>query len=491
MSSGPSPPPPKPCLDTPTLKRQMTPRERGRPKLMLTTGRDLGEDCGVVAVYRRDAPAAELVHRGLFALQHRGQEAAGIVTCGPTGELHHLKGRGLVSECLPTYRVASLPGSIAIGHVRYSTVTLDRSENIQPFMATTPFGRLAIGHNGNIKNADELQRQLEAKGSLISTTMDTELMVHLMARSEECELEPALRAMAERVKGAFSVTMIAGGRLYGLRDPHGVRPLVVGKMIDGWVIASETCALHVLDAEYEGEIRPGELVEIGPNGVTRAQLLEPARPGACVFELVYFSRPNSEVFGQGVQAARTRMGIQLAEQDEAEGLDKPDIVVPIPDSGVPAAIGYARRSGVPLEMAIIRSHYIGRTFILPDQDSRTHSVRLKLSVIGDSVRGKRVVLVDDSIVRGNTSRKIVQMVREAGAREVWMRIPSPPLVWPCHLGIDTPSHDELIINREGGRAGVEKSIGADSLRYLTLEGLKKATLERDFCFGCMDGDYPV
>ncbi|MEE8410671.1 MAG: hypothetical protein V3T05_13805, partial [Myxococcota bacterium] len=323
-----------------------------------------GEDCGVIAVYRRTGPAAELAHRGLFALQHRGQEAAGIATWGPSGEIHHLKGRGLVSECLPTYRVGQLPGSLAVAHVRYSTVAADRSENIQPFLATTPFGKLAIAHNGNLKNADEMQKLLEAKGSLLSTTMDTELMVHLMARSEDVQFEGALRFMAKRVRGAYSLTMLCDGRLYGLRDPYGVRPLVIGKMADGWVIASETCALRVLDADYIGEVRPGELVEIGPEGVVRQKLLEAAtRPAPCVFELVYFARPNSEVFGQGVQGARIRMGEHLAIQDEMEGIEPPDIVVPIPDSGVPAAIGYARRSGVLLEMAILRSHYAGGAFI--------------------------------------------------------------------------------------------------------------------------------
>ncbi len=451
-----------------------------------------GEDCGVIAVYRRTGPAAELAHRGLFALQHRGQEAAGIATWGPSGEIHHLKGRGLVSECLPTYRVGQLPGSLAVAHVRYSTVAADRSENIQPFLATTPFGKLAIAHNGNLKNADEMQKLLEAKGSLLSTTMDTELMVHLMARSEDVQFEGALRFMAKRVRGAYSLTMLCDGRLYGLRDPYGVRPLVIGKMADGWVIASETCALRVLDADYIGEVRPGELVEIGPEGVVRQKLLEAAtRPAPCVFELVYFARPNSEVFGQGVQGARIRMGEHLAIQDEMEGIEPPDIVVPIPDSGVPAAIGYARRSGVLLEMAILRSHYVGRTFILPDQDSRTHSIRLKLSIIRESVEGKRVLMVDDSIVRGNTARKIVQMVREAGASEVWLRIASPPLGWPCYLGIDTPSFDELVINREGTVEAVRKAIGADQLRYLSIDGLVDATLKQSFCFGCMNGDYPL
>jgi amidophosphoribosyltransferase len=286
--------------------------------------------------------------------------------------------------------------------------------------------------------------------------------------------------------------MLCDGRLYALRDAYGVRPLVLGERKDGWVVASETCALEAVEATYVREIERGELVEISHEGVRGTQLLAPASPSPCVFELVYFARPNSDVFGQNAHQARLRMGEQLAAEDAAAGMAaKPDIIVPIPDSGVPAAIGYSRRSGIPLEQAIIRSHYVGRTFILPDQDSRSHSIRLKLSVIKDAVRGKRVALIDDSIVRGNTSRLIVQMVRDAGAAEVWMRIASPPLSWPCYLGIDTPDREELVINRHGDALGVQRAVGADNLRYLSLEGLKNATKRAEFCFGCMTGKYPV
>ncbi|OGQ87838.1 MAG: amidophosphoribosyltransferase [Deltaproteobacteria bacterium RIFOXYA12_FULL_58_15] len=449
------------------------------------------EECGVVAVCRKEQPAAGLVHRGLFALQHRGQEGAGIATWDADG-MHFLKGRGLVAESLPTYKVERLTGNMGIGHVRYSTVPSDRTENIQPFVATLPFGHMAIGHNGNLKNQAALQRDLESRGSLISTSMDTELMVHLMARSGADSLETALHFMASRVQGAYSLVILLEGRLFALRDPCGIRPLVLGQTGDGFVAASETCALDALDAKYIGEVTPGELVEITPNGFRRTLLLEPGPLAPCVFELVYFARPNSVVFGQAVQSARVRMGQQLAIGDAEEGLSaRPDIVVPVPDSGVPAAIGYSRESGIPLEMAILRSHYVGRTFILPDQDSRTHSIRLKLSVVREMVEGKRVLLVDDSIVRGNTSRKIVQMVREAGAREVWLRVASPALGWPCYLGIDTPSYGELIINRHTSVAEVERSLCADNLRYLSVDALKQATSNASFCFGCMTGDYPV
>ncbi len=452
----------------------------------------LREHCGVIAVYRKGARAAELVHRGLFALQHRGQEAAGIATWGPQGEIHHLKGRGLVADALPVFRVRDLAGELAIGHVRYSTVTADRSENIQPFVATTPYGKLAIAHNGNLKNTEALARKLEAEGSLLSTTMDTELLVHLVARSGAESLADALRYAAERAIGAYSLTFLCDGHLYGLRDAHGVRPLVLGALPadGGFVIASETCALDALGATCLREIAQGEMVEIGPEGPRSLQLLPAAKPAPCVFELVYFARPDSKVFAQGVHGARTRMGEELAREDAAQG-KQPDIVVPVPDSGFPAAIGYARKSGVPLEKAIIRSHYVGRTFILPDQDSREHSLRLKLSVIKESVQGRRVALVDDSIVRGNTSRLIVEMVRQAGAKEVWMRIASPPLAWPCYLGIDTPDKDELVINQKGSPAGVARFIGCDDLGYLSLEGLARATGGEAFCRACMNGDYPL
>lgn len=457
------------------------------------TARALKEFCGVIAAYRANAPAAEWIHRGLFALQHRGQEAAGIASWGPGREVHHLKGVGLVSESLPPYRVKNLPGNAAIGHVRYSTVSVDRSENIQPFVANTPYGHFAIAHNGNLKNAAELQSELEAKGSLLSTTMDTELLVHLLARSEAPDLPAALRFACKQAVGAYSLTMLCDGQLYGLRDPHGIRPLVIGERDNGWVIASETCALDALQARYVREVGPGELVWVGPEGLGSIQLLPPANPPApCVFELVYFARPNSEVFGQGVHAARTRMGEELARQDGADpALERPDVVVPVPDSGFPAAIGYARASGVPLEQGLIRSHYIGRTFILPDQDSRSHALRLKLSVIADAVAGRKVVLVDDSIVRGNTSRLIVRMVREAGAAEVWLRIASPPLAWPCYLGIDTPSREEFVINQQGSIGGVEQFVEADNLRYLSVDQLRAATGRGPFCMACMTGEYPV
>lgn len=462
----------------------------------------LREECGVIAVYRAAGSAARLAHRGLFALQHRGQESAGLSTIDERGELHSLRSRGLVSTALPLERVAELPGTLAVGHVRYSTVPVDHAENIQPFLAATPFGRLAIAHNGNFKNAAQLTDTLREQGALLSTTMDTELFVHLLTRSGHRDLPDALRAAATGVIGAYSITMLCAQRLYGLRDAHGVRPLVLGALPEsdpGYVIASETCALDAVGARYLREITPGELCEIGPRGVQSIALLPPAsQPSPCIFELVYFSRPDSEVFGQSTHDARVRMGVELALEDAH--LPRPDLVVPVPDSGVPAAVGYAQKSGVPFDMAILRSHYVGRTFLLPSQDERTHSIHLKLSVVSAAVAGKRVVLIDDSLVRGNTAKKLVQMVREAGAREVVMRLASPPIAMPCYLGIDTPTREELLVNQviepDDGAAidpieKVRRFVGADDLRYLSLAGLRRATLERPFCMACMNGRYPL
>lgn len=492
-----------------------------RPRDAALAADKLHEECGVIAIYRAQGSAARLAHCGLLSLQHRGQEAAGLAALDDHGVLHSLRRRGLVASALPLSRVAELPGRLAIGHVRYSTVPVDHAENIQPFIAATPFGRLGIAHNGNFKNAAELSARLCREGALLSTTMDTELFVHLLTRSQKSDLYDALRAAASAVVGAYSLTLIVGRRLLALRDAHGIRPLVLGRLADsdpGWVVASESCALRAVGAQPVREVAPGELIELGEDGWRSTQLLPSSpRPAPCVFELVYFARPDSEVFGQSPQAARLRMGMELAEQDR--DLPLPDVVVPVPDSGVPAAVGYARRSGVPFEMAILRSRYVGRTFILPSQDARTHSIHLKLSVVAAAVAGKRVLLVDDSLVRGNTAQTVVAMVREAGAAEIWLRLASPPIVMPCFLGIDTPTRNELLIGRAlahcaahpageaamaasacesagavvGERAidWVRRFVGADHLRYLSQDGLRRATLGGSFCMGCMDGRYPV
>jgi amidophosphoribosyltransferase len=458
----------------------------------------------VLAIYDPTGHAPQLAHRGLAALQHRGQEAAGLITVDAKGELHALRGRGLVSQVLPVERIAALSGMLALGHVRYSTVPEDHPENLQPLLGLTPYGALAIAHNGNLKNARSLTESLTSAGAVLATTMDTELFLHLLARSGESTFVQALRRAAEAVIGAYSLALFSDGKLYGLRDPFGLRPLVLGQIPgspSGWVIASESCALQAISAQLIGEIARGELVEIGPQGVHRQQLLPPSpQPAPCVFELVYFARPDSVVFGQSVQKARLEMGRELARQDA--DLPTPDLVIPVPDSGVAAAVGYSHQSGIPFDMAILRSHYVGRSFLLPSQQERCQALASKLSVISESVTGKRVVLVDDSLVRGNTARLIVQRVRERGAKEVWLRLASPPIAWPCYLGIDMTTEEELLYRRcqvQAEQSSLSPTalellrieIGADSLRYLTMEGLRRATHNSSFCFGCMNGEYPL
>jgi len=462
------------------------------------------EYCGVLAVYDPTGHAPQLAHRGLAALQHRGQEAAGLITVDAKGELHALRGRGLVRQVLPGERIAALSGTLALGHVRYSTVPEDHPENLQPLLGLTPYGALAIAHNGNLKNARALTESLTSSGAVLATTMDTELFLHLLARSGESTFAPALRRAAEAVVGAYCLALFHDGKLYGLRDPFGLRPLVLGQLPgtpSGWVIASESCALQTIGAKLIGEIARGELVEIGPRGVHRQQLLAPSpQPAPCVFELVYFARPDSVVFGQSVQKARLEMGRELARQDA--DLPTPDLVIPVPDSGVAAAVGYSHQSGIPFDMAILRSHFVGRSFLLPSQQERCQALASKLSVISESVTGKRVVLVDDSLVRGNTARLIVQRVRERGAKEVWLRLASPPIAWPCYLGIDMTTEEELLYRRCQVQAKqsslsptalelLRTQIGADSLRYLTMEGLRRASHNASFCFGCMTGEYPL
>jgi amidophosphoribosyltransferase len=449
----------------------------------------LREQCGVVAVFRHSQPSSGLIHRALLALQHRGEEAAGMVTSHSDGELFCLFGKGLVADALPTAATEELAGNRGVGHVRYSTVAEDRPENVQPVVVSTPYGQLAIAHNGNLKNVGSLKQSLERSGASLSTTMDTELIAHLVARSSAPDLPGALREAASQLRGAYSLVLLCAGRLYGLRDPYGIRPLVIGKLADGWALASETCALEAINAPLVREVAPGELVEIGPLGINSTRLAPPGLAAPCVFELIYFARPNSVACDQSVYAARRRMGEALASEEHAGA--PPDVVVPIPDSGLPAALGYARALGAPLELAMLRSHYVGRTFILPDHDSRTHSLRLKLSVVREAVQGKSVALVDDSIVRGNTARLIVAMVREAGARQVWLRVAAPPIACPCHLGIDTPSAAELVINRFASIDALARHLGVDSLRYLSLAGLARAIGQRRYCRGCMDGDYPT
>jgi amidophosphoribosyltransferase len=452
------------------------------------------EECGVVAIYAH--PEAEkLAYLGLHALQHRGQESAGIVTSDGMA-LHVHKAMGLVQDIFVESVLAKLRGTLAIGHTRYSTAGDSALLNAQPIMVQSNKGEMALAHNGNLVNAQEIRHRLEGQGSIFQTNSDTEVIVHLIALSKEQTLPEAMADALRRVEGAFSLVMISPDRVFAARDPRGFRPLAMGRIPaqgiekqDTIVFASETCAFDLIGATFERDVKPGELIVVGPEGVT-SRFYAPTQPqSSCIFEHVYFSRPDSLVFGRAVQDSREELGRQLAREAPAEG----DLVVPVPDSGVTAAMGYASESGIPFRFGLIRNHYIGRTFIEPQQTVRDFGVKLKLNPVRSLLEGKRVVLIDDSIVRGTTSRKIVRMVRSAGAKEVHLRISCPPTISPCFYGVDTPSKKELIAANKSVEE-IRQYIGADSLAYLSLEGLKKACGEGEkttYCSACYTGSYPT
>jgi amidophosphoribosyltransferase len=452
------------------------------------------DECGVVAIYAH--PEAEkLAYLGLHALQHRGQESAGIVTSdGMT--LHMHKAMGLVADVFVEDVLAKLRGTLAIGHTRYSTAGDSALLNAQPIMVQSNKGMMALAHNGNLVNAQEIRASLEGQGSIFQTSSDTEVIVHLIALSKEQTLPEAIADALRKVEGAFSLVMISPDRIFAVRDPRGFRPLAMGRVPalpgekqDTIVFASETSAFDLIGATFERDVKPGELVIVGPEGVTSRLYSPPLPQSSCIFEHVYFSRPDSLVFGRAVQQSREELGRQLAREAPAEA----DIVVPVPDSGVTAAVGYAAESGIPFRFGLIRNHYVGRTFIEPRQTVRDFGVRLKLNPVRSLLEGKRVVLIDDSIVRGTTSRKIVRMVRSAGAKAVHMRISCPPTISPCFYGVDTPSKKELIAANKSIEE-IRQFIGADSLSYLSLEGLKKACGDGEkttYCTACYTGAYPT
>ena len=450
------------------------------------------EECGVFGVYGHP-DAAALAALGMHALQHRGQEAAGIVAYdGEQFNAH--RGQGLVSDNFSSKEVIGrLRGSAAIGHVRYATTGEVALRNVQPLFADFEFGGLAICHNGNLTNSYQLRRQLVRRGSLFQSTSDTEVIVHLIATSLKDTVVDRLTDALRQVQGAYSLGALSQNEVIGVRDPLGVRPLVLGRLGQSWILASETCALDIIGAEFERDIEPGEIVIIGAGGVRSVMPFEHRDTRFCVFEHIYFARPDSVVEGNSVYEARKRIGRELARESHIDA----DIVVPVPDSGVPAAIGYAQESGLPFELGIIRNHYVGRTFIEPTDQIRHLGVRLKHNASRANLKGKRVILVDDSIVRGTTSIKIVEMVRRAGATAVHMRISSPPTTHPCFYGIATPEREELLAARFDV-AGMAKLIGVDSLAFLSIDGLYRAMGEprRDrlaprFCDACFTGDYPI
>jgi len=451
----------------------------------------LHDECGVFAIYGHPE-ASNLTYLGLYALQHRGQESAGIVSSDGR-ELHAWKAMGHVADIFTPERLAELPGSSSIGHTRYSTTGDSMLSNAQPYWVACNKGRVAVAHNGNITNATELRDDLEAEGSIFQGTSDTEVILHLVARSRERTLAGALREALLQLEGAFSLVFLALDRVIVARDPHGFRPLALGQMDASggkktYVFASETCAFDLIGAAYLNDIEPGEMVIVGPEGMTRERYAPAASPAHCVFEHVYFSRPDSKVFGRWVQESRENLGRLLAREHPADA----DVVVPVPDSGVPAAIGYAAEANLPFRHGLIRNHYVGRTFIEPSQEIRDFGVKLKLNPVRHLLEGKRVVLVDDSIVRGTTSRKLVRMVRSAGAREVHMRISCPPTISPCFYGVDTPSRSQLIAANNTVEE-IRRFVEADSLGYLSLENLRKAVDDRDgrYCYACYTGDYPT
>jgi len=447
--------------------------------------------CGIFGIYGHDE-ASNIAYLGLHALQHRGQESAGIVTAEGS-KLHRQVAMGLVSERFGKDTLAALPGRAAIGHVRYSTAGSSELRNAQPFLFEYAHGGLAIAHNGNLVNAHEIRTRLERAGSIFQTSSDTEVIVHLIAQQHEPELLDRLAAALRQVTGAYSLLLLAEGKLIAVRDPHGFRPLVMGRLRDSYVFASETSCFDLIEAEYIREIEPGEVVVADRVAVRSHRPFAPAPARFCVFEHVYFARPDSVLNGKSVYRARERMGRQLAIEHPADA----DVVVAVPDSGVPAAMGYSQQSGIPLEMGLLRSHYVGRTFIEPQDSIRHFGVRLKLSPVRSVVDGKRLVVIDDSLVRGTTSRKIVTMLRNAGASEVHLRISAPPTTHPCFYGIDTPTREELIASAHTTEE-IRSYIGCDSLGYLSHDGMlaaagaaPAASGESGLCSACFTGAYPV
>ncbi len=444
------------------------------------------DECGVFGIFGHPE-AAHITYLGLYALQHRGQESAGIVSSD--GEaIHTHRGMGLVADVFAGNVLKNLPGTAAIGHNRYSTAGGSHIKNAQPFAMDYRHGAFAMAHNGNIVNASQLRKELENTGSIFRSTADTEIVAHLVASSEQETTVGRIMESLAQVQGAYSMVFLTETRLVASRDPHGFRPLVLGRLDGGWAVASETCAFDLIGAKYEREIEPGETIEITAAGMTSFRGTAAETPKRCIFEYIYFARPDSILFGRNVYKVRKALGAQLAIEQPAPA----DIVIAVPDSGVPAAMGYAETAKLPYEAGLTRNHYVGRTFIEPTQQIRHFGVKIKLNPNRGVLDGKRVVVVDDSIVRGTTSQKLVTLLRNAGAKEVHMRISSPPTTGPCHYGVATPTKEELIASSQSVRE-IRDFIGADSLGYLSIPGMKIALNSTDegFCDACFSGRYPL
>ena len=443
------------------------------------------EECGVFGIFGHP-DAANLTYLGLYSLQHRGQESAGIVSSDGK-QLYGVKSMGLVADIFDEDQIKKLPGHMAIGHNRYSTTGDSIAINIQPILVNFALGGLAVAHNGNIVNAGILKDELEAYGSIFQSTMDSEVIIHLIAQSRMATLHDRIVDALSHVQGSYSLLLITEDELIAVRDPNGFRPLSIAELDGGYVVASETCAFDLIEASYIREVEPGEMIVISSTGIESLFPFKPAKPSHCIFEFIYFARPDSMVFGHNVYTMRKEFGKQLARETGVPA----DVVIPVPDSGVPAALGYAEEAGIPFDFGLIRNHYVGRTFIEPRQTIRHFGVKIKLNPVKDALKGKRVVVVDDSIVRGTTSKKIIKMIRNAGATEIHMRISSPPTSYPCFYGIDTPTRQELIASTHNLEE-IRKYITADTLGYISMEGMQKVVPNRmNFCAACFDGEYPV
>ncbi|MBX7246885.1 MAG: amidophosphoribosyltransferase [Candidatus Sumerlaeaceae bacterium] len=443
------------------------------------------EECGIVGVYNHPE-AAKLAYLGLYALQHRGQESAGIVSSD--GErLYSHKAAGLVADVFNEKNLATLQGDCAIGHVRYSTTGSSISANAQPILANYKGGTLSLAHNGNITNADELRAELEERGAIFQTTTDTEILVHMIAQAGARNFDEALFLSLMRLKGAYSLVVLRPDGLLALKDPRGFRPLCLGKLGDGYVVASESCAFDIMNAQYLRELTPGEVIAFRGGAARSSKPFPAADQSFCIFEYIYFSRPDSMALTRSVAELRTRLGAQLAEEQPADA----DIVIAVPDSSTSAAIGYSQQSGIPYAIGLVRSHYVGRTFIEPDQNIRDFGARVKYNPVRSVLQDKRVVVVDDSIVRGTTSRKIVNLLRSAGAREIHFRVSAPPWKNPCYFGIDTPEPSKLIGATARDNDEIRKFVGADTLGFISVEGLQKVMPKtQGYCMACFTGEYP-
>jgi amidophosphoribosyltransferase len=444
------------------------------------------EECGVFGVYGHPE-AANLAYLGLYALQHRGQESAGIVSSDGRGIYAH-KEMGLVAEIFDQDVLKKLPGRNAIGHVRYSTAGGSHLKNAQPFVFDYSKGGIAISHNGNLTNAQALREQLEREGAVFQTTIDTEVIIHLFAHATIGSTVERIITALKEVQGAYSLLFLNEKELIAARDPHGFRPLVLGRVKEGYVVGSETCAFDLIEAEFIREIEPGEVLMINEAGIQSFRPFPTKKHRFCIFEFIYFARPDSYIFGHNVYQVRRELGVQLAKELPVEA----DVVIPTPDSGMPAAIGFAHQSGIPLELGIIRNHYVGRTFIEPRESIRHFGVKIKLNAVKEAIKDKRVVVLDDSIVRGTTARKNMRMIKNSGATEVHVRISCPPIAASCFYGIDTPTREELIASSHSVDE-IRRFIRVNSLGYLSLEGLKRCVAPRqdEFCYACFTGEYPL